>query len=180
MDTTFWSFPGTISTSTAEVPSMPTVKFGGTIPTGSPLCLPIQIDHLTTQQTVATAGGSSTAFARPVWATPRTFSSKISQKSVLPSDGCDIYRSSYVTIQDSTIHNDDDCVSFKPTRWSKTSTPTALSGISVGSLGQYAGETDIVANIYVKNLSMNHAQNGARIKAFGGSRPQAEALDMSG
>ena len=42
-------------------------------------------------------------------------------------------------------------------------------GISVGSLGQYYGETDIVANIYVRNISMNNAQNGARIKVFGGS-----------
>ena len=42
-------------------------------------------------------------------------------------------------------------------------------GISVGSLGQYYGETDIVANIYVSNISMNNAQNGARIKVFPGS-----------
>lgn len=42
-------------------------------------------------------------------------------------------------------------------------------GISVGSLGQYAQETDIVANIYVRNISMSNAQNGARIKVFGGN-----------
>ncbi|KAI9566591.1 pectin lyase fold/virulence factor [Boletus coccyginus] len=88
------------------------------------------------------------------------------------SDGWDVYRSSYVTIEDSVIHNDDDCVSFKP-----NTTNTVVRnlycncshGISVGSLGQYAGETDIVANIYVKNISMNNAQYGARIKVFGGS-----------
>lgn len=34
---------------------------------------------------------------------------------------------------------------------------------------QYAGETDIVANVFVKNVTMQHAQNGARIKVFGGS-----------
>jgi hypothetical protein len=28
---------------------------------------------------------------------------------------------------------------------------------------------DIVANVYVKNISMSNAQNGARIKIFGGS-----------
>ena len=40
---------------------------------------------------------------------------------------------------------------------------------------QYAGETDIVANVTVRNVSMNNAQNGARIKVFGGSR---EPLDV--
>lgn len=42
-------------------------------------------------------------------------------------------------------------------------------GISIGSLGQYAAETDIVANVYVRNISMNNAENGARIKVFAGS-----------
>ncbi|EGN97569.1 glycoside hydrolase family 28 protein [Serpula lacrymans var. lacrymans S7.3] len=88
------------------------------------------------------------------------------------SDGWDIYRSSYITIENSTINNDDDCVSFKP-----NTTNVIISnlhcngshGISVGSLGQYAGETDIVANIYVNNVYMANAENGARIKVFGGS-----------
>ncbi|KZT03751.1 glycoside hydrolase family 28 protein [Laetiporus sulphureus 93-53] len=88
------------------------------------------------------------------------------------SDGWDIYRSSYVTITDSTVNNDDDCVSFKP-----NSTNIVVSnmwcngshGISVGSLGQYAGETDIVENVYVSNITMRNAQNGARIKVFGGN-----------
>ena len=39
---------------------------------------------------------------------------------------------------------------------------------------QYAGETDIVANLYVKNVTMRYAENGARIKVFGGS-PDASA-----
>ncbi len=34
---------------------------------------------------------------------------------------------------------------------------------------KYAGEVDIVANITIKDVSMNNAQNGARIKVFGGS-----------
>ncbi|KAI0370532.1 pectin lyase-like protein [Pilatotrama ljubarskyi] len=88
------------------------------------------------------------------------------------SDGWDIYRSSHVTISDSVVNNDDDCVSFKP-----NSTNIVVSnmwcngshGISVGSLGQYAGETDIVANVYVSNITMLNAQNGARIKVFGGN-----------
>lgn len=34
----------------------------------------------------------------------------------------------------------------------------------MGSLGQYAGETDIVENVFIRNISMSDAQNGARIK----------------
>ena len=49
-------------------------------------------------------------------------------------------------------------------------------GISIGSLGQYARETDIVSDIYVSNLTMLNAQNGARIKVFAGSDdPDSEA-----
>jgi hypothetical protein len=39
----------------------------------------------------------------------------------------------------------------------------------MGSVGQYAGTEDIIANILVKNITMVNAENGARIKAFGGS-----------
>ena len=46
--------------------------------------------------------------------------------------------------------------------------------------GQYAGEADIVANVTVFNASTNNAQNGARIKVFGGSPdPRALALTAS-
>jgi polygalacturonase len=84
----------------------------------------------------------------------------------------DIYRSSNVAITNSYIVNGDDCVSFKP-----NTTNTLVEnlycqgshGISVGSLGQYAGTEDIVANIFVNNITMVNAENGARIKAFGGS-----------
>ena len=34
---------------------------------------------------------------------------------------------------------------------------------------QYAGETDIVANVSVTNITMLNAENGARIKVFGGN-----------
>ena len=80
-------------------------------------------------------------------------------------------------------------VSFKPnTTFSRVENMycNGSHGISVGSLGkcihsglwtqtadiftgQYAYETDIVSDIYVRNISMNNAQNGARIKVFPGS-----------
>jgi galacturan 1,4-alpha-galacturonidase len=54
-------------------------------------------------------------------------------------------------------------------------------GISVGSLGQYAQETDIVANIWAENVKMSNAQNGARIKVFGGNpSPNSTAGGGSG
>jgi polygalacturonase len=95
-----------------------------------------------------------------------------SGKQAQNTDGWDIYRSDTVHITNSNIINGDDCVSFKP------NTTNALvqnlycqgsHGISVGSLGQYAGVQDIVANVLVKNVTMVNAENGARIKAFGGS-----------
>lgn len=45
-------------------------------------------------------------------------------------------------------------------------------GISVGSLGQYKGETDIVEDIYIYNISMSNASDGARIKVWPGIETQ--------
>jgi len=88
------------------------------------------------------------------------------------TDGWDIYRSSQIYIHDCTIVNDDDCVSFKPNTTYATVENLFCNGshgISVGSLGQYYGETDIVANVYVNNITLVNTEYGARIKVFGGS-----------
>lgn len=88
------------------------------------------------------------------------------------SDGWDIYRSDHITIQNSRVFNGDDCVSFKPNSTNilvRNMYCSGSHGISVGSLGQYAGETDIVENIWVENITMINAQNGARIKVFPGN-----------
>jgi galacturan 1,4-alpha-galacturonidase len=69
------------------------------------------------------------------------------------TDGWDTYRSENIVIQNSVVDNGDDCVSFKP-----NSTDVVVQGlrcngshgVSVGSLGQYAGEVDIVRNVYVR------------------------------
>ncbi|KAJ7594964.1 glycoside hydrolase family 28 protein [Mycena floridula] len=87
-------------------------------------------------------------------------------------NGWDIYRSDNVVIKNSVINNGDDCVSFKP-----NSTNILVSnlncngshGISVGSLGQFAGMFDIVENVTSSNVKMSNAQNGARIKAWAGA-----------
>ena len=49
-------------------------------------------------------------------------------------------------------------------------------GISVGSLGQYEGEVDIVENLYIYNISMANASDGARIKVWPGVQSSFQAL----
>ncbi|KAF9529744.1 glycoside hydrolase family 28 protein [Crepidotus variabilis] len=87
------------------------------------------------------------------------------------TDGWDTYRSTNVSILDSVIVNDDDCVSLKPNSTKirvENLDCTGSHGISVGSLGQYAGEYDIVEDVIARNVKMSNAQNGARIKAWAG------------
>jgi len=83
----------------------------------------------------------------------------------------DTYRSDSIVIQNSHINNGDDCVSFKPNSTNiivQGLQCNGSHGISVGSLGQYALEYDIVANITVFNTSMSNASDGARIKVWPG------------
>ncbi|EPS28520.1 putative rhamnogalacturonase [Penicillium oxalicum 114-2] len=87
------------------------------------------------------------------------------------TDGWDIYRSNNIVIQDSVINNGDDCVSFKPNSTNvivQNLHCNGSHGISVGSLGQYKDEVDIVENILVYNISMFNASDGARIKVWPG------------
>ncbi|KAJ7904790.1 glycoside hydrolase family 28 protein [Mycena leptocephala] len=88
------------------------------------------------------------------------------------TDGWDIYRSDTVVIKNSVINNGDDCVSFKVDSTNvlvSNLNCTGSHGISVGSLGQFAGMFDIVENVTAINIHMSNAQNGARIKAWAGS-----------
>ncbi|CBF78078.1 hypothetical protein AN8761.2 [Aspergillus nidulans FGSC A4] len=94
-----------------------------------------------------------------------------SENEAKNTDGWDTYRSKNIVIQNSVINNGDDCVSFKP-----NSTEILVQnlycngshGISVGSLGQYIGEVDIVKNVLVYNISMYNASDMARIKVWPG------------
>ncbi|MCJ1240776.1 Exopolygalacturonase [Varicellaria rhodocarpa] len=98
------------------------------------------------------------------------------------TDGWDTYRSDGITIQNSTINNGDDCVSFKPNSTNmlvQNLQCNGSHGISVGSLGQYVGETDLVENVYVYNVSMSNASDGARIKVWPGS-PAELSGDLQG
>ncbi|KAF9012593.1 glycoside hydrolase family 28 protein [Cyathus striatus] len=94
-----------------------------------------------------------------------------SSHSAKNTDGWNVYRSDRVTISNSVIVNGDDCVAFKPNATNVLVTNldcTGSHGISVGSLGQFAGMFDIVENVLAKNIKMSNAANGARIKAWAG------------
>ena len=71
------------------------------------------------------------------------------------ADGWDLYRSDAIVIQNSYISNDDDCVSFKPNSTNvvvQNLVCIGSHGISVGSLGQYLGETDIAGMLTLFSL----------------------------
>lgn len=75
-------------------------------------------------------------------------------------------------IQNSYIDHDDDCVSFKPNSTNiivQGLVCNSSHGISVGSLGQYPGTWDIVENLYIFNISMSNATDGARLKVWPGA-----------
>ncbi|QSZ31235.1 hypothetical protein DSL72_000798 [Monilinia vaccinii-corymbosi] len=93
------------------------------------------------------------------------------------SDGWDTYLSSHITIQNSTIINTDDCVSFKPNSSSilvQNLDCTGSHGISVGSLGQYVGVTDIVEDVYIYNNKLSKSSDAARIKVWAGAVPNSD------
>ncbi|KAF9887955.1 hypothetical protein FE257_009477 [Aspergillus nanangensis] len=94
-----------------------------------------------------------------------------SENEAKNTDGWDTYRSSNIVIQNSVVNNGDDCVSFKPNSTDiivQNMHCNGSHGISVGSLGQYKGEVDIVKNILVYNISMYNASDMARIKVWPG------------
>ncbi|KAM0431380.1 hypothetical protein ACHAPT_005357 [Fusarium lateritium] len=105
--------------------------------------------------------------------------SSVDGVKIANSDGWDTYRSDNVVIQNSYIDNTDDCVSFKPNSTNvivQNLVCNGSHGISVGSLGQYKGETDIVENLYIYNIFMSNASDGARIKVWPGIETKFQSL----
>ncbi|CAG8321155.1 unnamed protein product [Penicillium nalgiovense] len=105
-----------------------------------------------------------------------------SENTAKNTDGWDLYRSTNVVIQNSVINNGDDCVSFKPNVTDilvQNLHCNGSHGISVGSLGQYPGEVDIVQDVLVYNVSMFNASDAARIKVWPGA-PAAMSTDLQG
>ncbi|KAI1824356.1 polygalacturonase [Xylaria intraflava] len=97
--------------------------------------------------------------------------------SVKNSDGWDTYRSDHIVIQNSVVDNTDDCVAFKPNSTNivvQGMRCNGSHGISVGSLGQYIDEYDIVENVYIYNNTMSNASDAARIKVWPGIQSDFE------
>lgn len=53
---------------------------------------------------------------------------------------------------------------------------TGSHGISIGSLGQYANQTDIVENLYIYNNTLTNSSDGARIKVWPGIQTSFQTL----
>jgi galacturan 1,4-alpha-galacturonidase len=85
------------------------------------------------------------------------------------TDGFDIGPASYVTLDDITTTNDDDCFAFKQGADYVTVTGitcTGSHGLSVGSLGK--SSNDVVSNIYVSNATMINSAKAVGIKTYPG------------
>ncbi|KAL4959390.1 Exopolygalacturonase X-2 [Aspergillus stella-maris] len=90
-------------------------------------------------------------------------------------DGWDTFRSDNIVIQNSVINHDDDCVSFKPNSTNVIVQGLQCNGshgISVGSLGNYPYQYDIVSDLYIYNNTMANTTTAARLKVW----PGAEAI----
>lgn len=83
------------------------------------------------------------------------------------TDAFDVGSSTYITISDNTVVNDDDCVAFKAGANYVTvsnMTCTGSHGMSVGSLGE--SSADLVQNIYVTGAKMINSAKAAGIKTY--------------
>ncbi|KAH8589859.1 putative extracellular exo-polygalacturonase [Bisporella sp. PMI_857] len=87
------------------------------------------------------------------------------------TDGFDIGESTYTTIKNVYISNQDDCVAFKPgCNYVTVDTVTCAGsshGLSVGSLGKTNADT--VKNVYVTNAKMINCTKAAGIKVYDGA-----------
>ncbi|KAI9650435.1 hypothetical protein NHQ30_000450 [Ciborinia camelliae] len=94
------------------------------------------------------------------------------------TDGFDIGNSTYVTLNNIVVSNQDDCVAFKPgANYTTVNTIscTGSHGISVGSLGKKVGITDSVTNLYVTGATMVNATKAIGIKLYPGGSSYGSA-----
>ncbi|XP_077212449.1 exopolygalacturonase-like [Tasmannia lanceolata] len=106
----------------------------------------------------------------------KIISVKISAPGDSPNtDGIHIGESTGVKISRSVIGTGDDCISVGPGS-SNISISNVFCGpghgISVGSLGKYPNEEDVVG-LHVRNCTLTGTTNGVRIKTFAASSPSS-------
>ncbi|KAF7714539.1 Galacturan 1,4-alpha-galacturonidase [Penicillium ucsense] len=93
--------------------------------------------------------------------------------SALPknTDGFDSLNVNGLRVTNTRVDIGDDCFSPKPNTsnifvqnlWCNNT-----HGVSMGSIGQYAGVKDIIEHAYIENVTLLNGQNGARLKAWAG------------
>ncbi|KAI3927825.1 hypothetical protein MKW98_023426 [Papaver atlanticum] len=89
------------------------------------------------------------------------------------TDGIHMGHSNEVTVYDSHISTGDDCISIGPGSFNTYISKVVCGpghGISVGSLGKYPNEEDVVGLI-VRNCTLKGTDNGLRIKTWAPSPP---------
>ncbi|PYH93576.1 CobW domain protein [Aspergillus ellipticus CBS 707.79] len=87
------------------------------------------------------------------------------------TDGFDSLNVDGLSVTNMRIDVGDDCFSPKPNTtnifvqnlWCNNT-----HGVSMGSIGEYAGELDIIENVYIENVTLLNGQTGARLKAWAG------------
>ncbi|KAF3186727.1 hypothetical protein TWF106_011269 [Orbilia oligospora] len=87
------------------------------------------------------------------------------------TDGFDSLNLDGISFTNSYVNIGDDCFSPKPNTsniFVKNLWCNGTHGISMGSIGQYAGVKDYIENVHVEDIIMLNAQCGARLKAWAG------------
>ncbi|KAH8596490.1 pectin lyase fold/virulence factor [Bisporella sp. PMI_857] len=87
------------------------------------------------------------------------------------TDGWDSYNVDGLTVRDSWVNIGDDCFSPKPNTSNILVSNiycNGTHGVSMGSIGQYAGVKDYIENAYIEDVIMLNAENGARLKGWAG------------
>ncbi|KAJ7173966.1 glycoside hydrolase family 28 protein, partial [Mycena crocata] len=87
------------------------------------------------------------------------------------TDGFDIGVSTFVTVRNTTVVNQDDCVALKPgSNFALISgiSCTGSRGLSVGSLGSKAGSSDSVTNAFLGPATMINSAKAVGIKLYEG------------
>lgn len=113
----------------------------------------------------SSTGGSSNVVYTNITLSAVSTSSNVAHNT----DGWDIGAASYVTINNASVVNDDDCVAFK--RGANyvevyNITCDGSHGISVGSLGSKYGRTDTVQNILVNGATMKNSAKASGLKLY--------------
>ncbi|KAF8214931.1 glycoside hydrolase family 28 protein [Mycena galopus ATCC 62051] len=94
------------------------------------------------------------------------------------TDGFDVGASTFVTIRNTTVTNQDDCVALKPGSNFALVTGITCSGshgLSVGSLGSGAGSKDTVTNAFLGPATMINSAKAVGIKLYEGGSTHSVA-----